>query len=445
MITWRPQTLSTSNTPRIALNKSLLFLPKVYNAAAKADNSQAQAGAATPMSTSEHSPSIQPLAGLIVLDLTLARAGPTCTRHLADWGADVIMVQTPGTSAEVLAHRDGSDYQNLHRGKRAISLDLKSPRGHEAFLRLAAKADVVVENMRPKVKHRLGIAYDDLKRINPRLVYGSISGFGQDGPYGDRAGVDQIAQGMGGLMSITGEPGGGPMRAGIAVNDVAAGTLLALAIMMTLFKRERTGEGAFVHTSLLETQLFLLDFQASRWLMSGDVAGQTGNNHPTIAPSSAYPTADGYINIAAAFPAHWKVMCEAMGRLDWLDNPDWRSNGKRVANRDALNAAIAEETRKRPSAHWVDLLEGAGIPCGPVYAVDEAFADPQVKHLGVAAPVEHPRLGSTHMVASPIHISGADKTLRGAAPIGPDHTDEVLADVGYSAAQIAEMRSAGAI
>ncbi len=387
----------------------------------------------------------QPLAGLVVLDLTLARAGPTCARHLADWGADVISVQVPGASEEVIAGRDGFDYQNLHRGKRAISLDLKSPRGHEAFLKLARGADVVVENMRPDVKHRLRIAYEDLKAVNPRLVYGSISGFGQDGPYGHRAGVDQIAQGMGGLMSITGAPGGGPMRVGIAVSDVTAGNLLALAIMMALYRRERTGEGAFVHTSLLESQLFLLDFQASRWLMAGEVAGQTGNNHPTIAPSSAYPTADGYINIAASWPAQWKKMCEVMGRTDWLENPDWRSSRGRVSNRDSLNAAIAEETRTRPSAHWVELLETAGIPCGPIYTIDEAFADPQVKHLGVAAPVDHPRLGKTHMVASPLNVSGADKSLRGPAPIRPDHTDEVLAAVGYSPAELAEMRSAGVI
>jgi crotonobetainyl-CoA:carnitine CoA-transferase CaiB-like acyl-CoA transferase len=381
----------------------------------------------------------------VVLDLTLARAGPTCVRHLGDWGADVIAVQAPGASEEVIASRDGFDYQNLHRGKRAISLDLKSPQGHEAFLRLAAKADVVVENMRPAVKRRLRIAYEDLKRVNPRLVYGSISGFGQDGPYGDRAGVDQIAQGMGGLMSITGAPGGGPMRVGIAVSDVTAGNLLALAIMMALYRRERTGEGGFVHTSLLESQLFLLDFQASRWLMAGEVAGQTGNDHPTIAPSSVYPTTDGHINIAASWPAQWKKMCEVMGRTDWLENPDWRSSRARTANRASLNAAIAEETRTRPSSHWIELLESAGIPCGPIYSIDQAFADPQVKHLGMAAPVEHPRLGPTHMVASPLHISGADKTLRGAAPIRPDHTDEVLAGVGYSREDIIEMRAAGVI
>ena len=387
----------------------------------------------------------KPLAGLVVLDLTLARAGPTCVRHLADWGADVITIQQPLAGDDIIGSRDGFDYQNLHRNKRAISLNLKSDAGHEAFLRLVAKADVVVENMRPDVKRRLKIAYDDLKPINPRLVYGSISGFGQDGPYGKRAGVDQIAQGMGGLMSVTGEPGRGPMRVGIAVSDMTAGNLLALGIMMALFQRERTGKGKYVHTSLLESQLFMLDFQASRWLMAGEVAGQTGNDHPTIAPSSVYPTADGHINIAASSQAQWERMCEAMGRADWLENPEWRSRGRRTRDREAVNAALSEETAKKSSAHWVELLEEAGIPCGPIYSIDQAFADPQVVHLGMAAPVDHPRLGPTHMVASPINISGVDKSIRSAAQAKPENTDEVLASVGYSESEIATMRADGAI
>ena len=387
----------------------------------------------------------KPLAGLMVLDLTLARAGPTCVRHLSDWGADVIAVQPPAGPEDLTGSRDGFDYQNLHRNKRVISLNLKSEAGHAAFLRLVRKADVVVENMRPEVKHRLKVAYDDLKPINPRLVYGSISGFGQDGPYGKRAGVDQIAQGMGGLMSITGEPGRGPMRVGIAVSDMTAGTLLALGVMMALYQRERTGEGKYVHTSLLESQLFMLDFQASRWLMAGEVAGQTGNDHPTIAPSSAYRTADGYINIAASSPKQWRRLCEAMGHPEWLENAEWRSSGRRSRARVEINAAIAEDTVQKPSAHWVELLEAAGIPCGPIYSIDQAFADPQVKHLGMAAPVDHPRLGPTHMVASPLNISGVDKAIRSVAQVAPENTDEVLASVGYSESEIAAMRESGAV
>jgi formyl-CoA transferase len=385
-----------------------------------------------------------PLAGIRVLDLTLARAGPTCVRHLADWGAEVIAVQAPDGGHELMS-RDGSDFQNLHRNKRFISLDLKSARGREAFLRLVSRADVLVENMRAPVKHRLQIGYDDLKPLNPRLVYASISGFGQDGPYAQRAGVDQIAQGMGGLMSITGEPGRGPMRAGIAVSDVTAGTLAALGIMLALFQRVTTGEGRYVHTSLLESQIFLLDFQAARWLMAGEVAGQMGNDHPTLAPMGVFPTADGHVNIAASSPAQFEHFCAAAGRPDWPSDPRWSSGRRRGENRVALNAAIAEETAKRPSAWWVEALEAAGVPCGPILAIDQVFADPQVRHLGMAAPVDHPRLGATHMVDSPINLEGLQTSIRSTAPLTATDTDAVLAEVGYGLEEIAAMRADGVI
>ena len=385
-----------------------------------------------------------PLAGIRVVDLTIARAGPTCVRHLADWGAEVIAVQPPDGGEPILA-RDGFDYQNLHRNKRVISLDLKSEAGHAAFLKLVSQADVLVENMRPPVKHRLKIAYDDLKAINPRLVYGSISGFGQDGPYAGRAGVDQIAQGMGGLMSITGEPGRGPMRVGIAVSDVTAGNLLALAIMMALFQRQKTGQGRYVHTSLLESQVFMLDFQAARWLMAGEVAPQMGNDHPTLAPMGVFPTADGHVNIAASSPAQFARFCEAAGRPEWPADERFSSSRRRTANRAALNAAIGEETSKHPSAWWIETLEAAGIPCGPILSIDEVFADPQVEHLRIAHPVEHPRLGPTHMVASPLNLDGLEKSIRSVAHLKAEHTDAVLAELGYGEAEIAEMHRSGAI
>jgi crotonobetainyl-CoA:carnitine CoA-transferase CaiB-like acyl-CoA transferase len=381
-----------------------------------------------------------PLAGLRVLDLTLARAGPTCVRHLADWGAEVIAVLPPGEGRDVIG-RDGFDFQNLHRNKRFISLDLKSAEGHAAFLKLAARADVLVENMRAPVKHRLKVAYEDLKPINPRLVYGSISGFGQDGPYAQRAGVDQIAQGLGGLMSITGEPGRGPMRTGIAVSDVTAGTLLAMAIMMALYDRQRTGEGRYVHTSLLESQIFLLDFQAARWLMDGEVPGQMGNDHPTICPMGVFPAADGPINIAASTPAQFARFCEVAGRPDWLEDERFASTRRRTENRQALNAAIADETRKRPAAWWVEQLEAAGIPCGPILSIDRMFADPQVRHLGMATPVDHPRLGQTAMVATPINMAGLETGVRQVAPLAPADTDAVLAEIGYQPDEIAAMRT----
>jgi crotonobetainyl-CoA:carnitine CoA-transferase CaiB-like acyl-CoA transferase len=385
-----------------------------------------------------------PLKGVRVLDLTLARAGPTCVRHLADWGAEVIAVQPPDGGREILA-RDGADYQNLHRNKRFVSLDLRSAKGHEAFLKLAARADVVVENMRAPVKHRLKIAYDDLKAVNPRLIYGSISGFGQDGPYALRAGVDQIAQGLGGLMSITGEPGRGPMRAGIAVSDVTAGTLLALAIMMALYQRHITGEGRYVTTSLLEAQIFLLDFQAARWLMEGEVAGQMGNDHPTLAPMGVFPTADGHVNIAASSPAQFEHFCAVAGRPDWVRDPRWSNSRRRAENRAALNAAIGEATRAHPSAWWVEALEAAGVPCGPILAIDEVFADPQVKHLRMAAPAHHPRLGATEMVDSPINMEGLETAIRSVAPLAAADTDQVLSELGYAPDEVAAMRAEGVI
>jgi crotonobetainyl-CoA:carnitine CoA-transferase CaiB-like acyl-CoA transferase len=385
-----------------------------------------------------------PLKGVRVLDLTLARAGPTCVRHLADWGADVIAVQAPDGGRELMS-RDGFDYQNLHRNKRFVSLDLKSEAGHAAFLKLVGTADVVVENMRAPVKHRLNIAYDDLKAVNPRLVYGSISGFGQDGPYAQRAGVDQIAQGMSGIMSVTGEPGRGPMRVGVAVSDVAAGTLLALGIMMALYQRQTTGEGRYVHTSLLESAIFFMDFQAARWLMDGEVPGQMGNDHPTMAPMGVFPTADGHVNIAASSPAQFERFCEAAGRPDWPKDARWSSTRRRGENRAALNAAIAEVTREQPSQYWVERLEAAGIPCGPILAVDQVFADPQVKHLRMAAAVDHPRMGATHMVDSPLNLEGLETRVRSVAPLAAGDTDAMLSELGYGAGEIAAMRRAGAI
>ena len=391
-------------------------------------------------------PTPLPLARLIVLDLTLARAGPTCVRHLADWGADVIRIEPPDTGAEDLAgDRNGPDFQNLHRNKRMMRLNLKSPEGLAAFMRLVATADVLVENMRASVKHRLGSAWDDVHAVNPRLVYGSISGFGQDGPYGARAGVDQIAQGMSGLMSITGLPGQGPVRAGIPVADLTAGNLLALGIMVALYEREVTGIGRWVTTSLLEAQTFMLDFQATRWLMRGEVAGQAGNDHPTGIPTGVFPTSDGRINIAASSARLWTRFCDAIGRPEWADRADWSTQAGRSADRQAINAAIGEVTRTQPAAHWIELFERNGIPAGPIYTIDQVFADPQIQHLGMATPVDHPQLGTVQLVASALTLSGVSKTIRTPTPDAGAHTAEVLAGLGYSETDVQELRGKGAI
>jgi crotonobetainyl-CoA:carnitine CoA-transferase CaiB-like acyl-CoA transferase len=387
-----------------------------------------------------------PLARISVLDLTLARAGPTCVRHLADWGANVVRIEPPSTGGEDIGgSRDGPDFQNLHRNKRAIRLDLKAPEGHAVFMRLAAHADVIVENMRAAVKHRLRIAYEDVRAHHPRIVYCSISGFGQDGPYAERPGVDQIAQGLGGLMSITGLPGQGPVRVGIPVADLTAGNLLAFGIMLALFEREATGVGRWVQTSLLEAQVFMLDFQAARWLMEGEVAGQAGNDHPTAIPTGVFPASDGLINLAASSGRQWERFCDAVGHPEWQARPEWRTQIGRSADRVALNAAIAEVTRTRPAAEWIDMLTGAGIPCGSINRIDEVFADPQVQYLGIARPVAHPRLGAQHVVASPLNVSGVPKDIRAAAPDIAADTAAVLGEAGYSAAEIAALRARGVI
>jgi crotonobetainyl-CoA:carnitine CoA-transferase CaiB-like acyl-CoA transferase len=386
-----------------------------------------------------------PLAGLRVLDLTLARAGPTCARHLADWGADITRVEPPRSTDGLGGPRDGFDSVNLHRNKRSIALDLKHPDGHAAFLKLAATADVLVENMRVQVKHRLKIAYEDLKDLNPRLVYASISGFGQTGPYAKRGGVDQIAQGMGGLMSITGEPGRGPMRVGIPIDDLTAGNLLALGVMIKLYDRERTGRGGYVHTSLLESQVFMLDFQASRYLMDGEVAGQAGNDHPVNIPMGVFPTADKPINIAASSPKLWEAFCRAAGREDWMQVPEWQTSAGRSKDRARVNATISEVTRTKPSEWWIETLEAAGIPCGPINNIREVFEDPQVQHLEMAMPIRHRRRGDTRIVASPLNIEGLETGVYRDVPGLGEHGAEVLAEAGLSAEQIEDLRNKGAL
>jgi crotonobetainyl-CoA:carnitine CoA-transferase CaiB-like acyl-CoA transferase len=388
-----------------------------------------------------------PLTGFTVVDLTAHRAGPTAVRQLADWGADVIKVEAPGEHTDATgSRRDGPDFQNLHRNKRSITLDLKSPEGKKIFFQLAGKADVVVENFRSTVKHRLGVDYESVKKINPRIVYGSISGFGQDGPYEGRPGVDQIAQGMGGLMSITGLPGQGPVRVGIAINDTAAGILLANGIVLALLERERSGEGQWVHTSLIEAQLFMLDFQGARWLMKGEVAGQEGNFHPTSPGTGMFQTADGYINIAASGDNLWKRFCEVAGDKALADNPDFATVPLRAKNRPALISHLNDIVCSKPSAYWVEALNKAGVPCGPINTIDQAFKDKQVKHLGMARPVEHPTLGRFDVVGQPIHMSRypQPETLR-PTPDQGQHTDEVLRELSYDASAIAGLHGRGVV
>ena len=384
------------------------------------------------------------LARFRVLDLTRVRAGPTCVRHFADFGADVIKIESTVVE-DMGGPRDGPDFQNLHRNKRSMTLNLKAPEGREIFMRLVKTADVVVENYRPDVKDRLGIDYESLKRINRRIILASVSGFGQEGPYRDRPGFDQIAQGLSGIMSVTGHPGGGPMRVGAAVADVAAGLLAALGVVTALLERESSGEGQWVQSNLLQAGIQLLDFQAARYTMSGEVAPQSGNDHPTSMPTSAYATADGYMNVAATGSAMWMRLCEAIGRPDLAGHPDFSDAEGRAKNRKALNAEIDRALAKKTSAEWVEILNRAGVPCGPIYAMDKVFADPQVQHLQTAAEVEHPRLGRLRIINQPVKLSRTPARLVSATPERGAHTDEVLREIGYGDAEIADFRKNGTI
>ena len=389
-----------------------------------------------------------PLARFSVLDLTLHRAGPTCARQLADWGAQVLKIEAPGGAKgdAIGADRIGFDYQNLHRNKRSMTLNLKSEEGRGIFLKLAERADVVVENYRSDVKHRLGIDYEAISRINPRIVYGSISGFGQSGPDATRPGVDQIAQGMGGLMSITGAPGQGPMRVGIPIADLTAGIFLSQAVLLALLQRETTGVGQWVHTSLLEAEIFMLDFQAARWLIAHEVPKQAGNDHPTAIPTGVFQTADGYINIAASGEALWKRFCEAIDAPSLRSHPEHATGALRSRNRVSLNERIAAVTRGKSSAHWVKLLNDAGVPCGAINTIDQTFAEPQVRHLGIAKPVRHPKLGDIEVVGQPINLSKAPQPAeyRPTPDLG-QHTDEVLTGLGYDTAAIAGLHARGVV
>ncbi len=386
------------------------------------------------------------LARFTVLDLTRVRGGPTCARQLADWGANVIKIEAPPDSDEPMGGpREGSDFQNLHRNKRSMTLNLKAPQGLAAFKRLVKKADVLIENFRPAVKKRLGIDYKTLSKINPRLVYASISGFGQDGPYADRPGFDQIAQGMGGLMSITGLPGHGPLRVGIPVADLTAGLFAALGILTALLEREKSGKGQAIETSLLQAQIFMLDFQASRYLVSGEVAQQAGNNHPTTIPTGAFRTRDGYINIATTGGKMWERFCRTLGAEDFIENPDYRSAGARLKNRDALNAEIERHLQSRTGAEWVEHFNKAGVPCGPIYSIDRVFADPQVKHLGIAQTVDGKGKRKLTLVGQPMSLSRTPSRLAAPPPQLGEHTDAVLKEFGFSAREIKALHKAGAV
>jgi crotonobetainyl-CoA:carnitine CoA-transferase CaiB-like acyl-CoA transferase len=398
---------------------------------------------ARPAAAATETPSL-PLSRFKVIDLTLARAGPSCVRTLADWGADVIRVEPPPDDAdanELVGKREGSDFQNLHRNKRAITLNLKSDEGREILMRLAEQADVIVENMRPGVTKRLGVDFESVKARNPRIVYGSISGFGQYGPYSPRPSIDQIAQGMSGIMSVTGIPGQGPVRVGVAVTDIMAGAFLAQGILVALLDREVSGIGRWVQTSLIEAGITLLDFQATRWTMDKKVPPQEGNFHPTNTPMGLYPTADGFLNLAATSNKNFQTFCKLIDREKMASDPRFASTALRGRNREALNELIAGALRAKTSREWFEMMVEAGLPCGPVYNIRDTFADPQVASLRIKRPVTHPRLGDIDLIAQPCEITGFDRAIRTPTPDLGEHNDEVLRSLGYDADAIEKLKA----
>ena len=387
-----------------------------------------------------------PLSKYTVLDLTRARAGPTAVRQMADWGARVIRVEAIDSAVNTLGFdRDGYDFQNLHRNKRSITLNLKDERGRKILGALVEKADVLVENFRPDVKKRLRIDHESLKEFNPKLIYASISGFGQSGPYSNRPGLDQIAQGLGGLMSITGQPGQGPMRVGIPIADLSAGIFCALGVVLALLQREDTGVGRWVHTSLLESQIAMLDFQAARWLVDGEVPASVGNDHPTIMPAGVFDTSDGQINIQVSGGKMWQSLCDVLGQSALAQQSEFSSEQQRHINRAELKQQIEHLTRRFSTAELIVLLNDAGVPSGPVNNIKETFSDPQVKDLDMVTAIDHARLGGFDQIRSPINLSGLRRNNNVAAPeLGAD-TDAILAEIGMNAQDIKELHEQGVV
>jgi formyl-CoA transferase len=390
-------------------------------------------------------PASSALSRFRVIDLTQVRAGPTACRQLADWGADVIQVQMPDhmRGDDTLGGQDGSDYQNTHRNKRSITLNLKEPEGIASLKRLIASADVVVENFRPDVKSRLGIDYDTLSKDHPGLVYASISGFGQSGPLAQRPGFDQIAQGMSGLMSVTGKSGDGPMRVGIPIADLCAGVFAAQGVLVALLERDASGKGQWLHTSLLESMIYMMDFQNSRWLIDGDIPTQAGNYHPTSIPTGVYKAKDGYMNIAVFGSKIWERFCDILGAPEWVTDERYKDKQGRSINRDSINAEINRRLAAQDCAYWVERFNEGGVACGLINDVKGVFEEPQVQHLGIVKDVVSIHHGPQKMVGQPVQLQRTPSTIVRSAPKRGEHSEEILKELGLEASELASLKSKG--
>lgn len=392
-----------------------------------------------------HMPASAALSRFRVIDLTQVRAGPTACRQLADWGADVIQVQMPDhmRGDDTLGGQDGSDYQYTHRNKRSITLNLKESEGIAILKRLIASADVVVENFRPDVKFRLGIDYETLSKDHPGLVYASISGFGQSGPLSQRPGFDQIAQGMSGLMSVTGKAGDGPMRVGIPIADLCAGIFAAQGILVALLERDASGKGQWLHTSLLESMIYMMDFQNSRWLIDGDIPTQAGNYHPTSIPTGVYKAKDGYMNIAVFGSKIWERFCDILGAPEWVTDERYKDKQGRSINRDSINAEINRRLAAQDCAYWVERFNEGGVACGLINDVKGVFEEAQVQHLGIVKDVVSIHHGPQQMVGQPMQLTRTPSTVARSAPKRGEHSEEILKEIGLEAAELSNLKAKG--
>jgi formyl-CoA transferase/CoA:oxalate CoA-transferase len=394
---------------------------------------------------------MEPLAGVRVVDLTRILAGPYCSQALADAGADVIKIEEPGKGDDTrgwgppFVEGESTYFLAVNRGKRGITLDLKQPRGRDLLWRLLASADVLIENFRPGALERLGFAWEEVHRQQPRIVYASISGYGADGPWGGRPGYDAVVQGEGGLMSVTGMPDGPPLKVGASLVDVLAGMTAFQGITLALLRRERTGQGGHVDVSLLESLLPTLTYHTTTYLLAGQVPTRLGNRHPNLAPYEAFEARDGHVIVGVGSESLWRAFCGAAGRPDLAEDPRFASNAQRVTNYGALREVLGPLLRSRTVGEWTSALETAGVPCGRVRTVAEALDGAQVAARGLLLSLDHPRLGRGRYVGSPIRLDGAGRGSLRPPPLLGQHTDEVLGEIGLSSDEIAALRREGVL